>query len=219
MRAMRIGNPERWRKWARYLAWRGVTRRRSPLRLSLLRQARGLSSLQSWYRVLHRYSTALSPLSLIANMRLAWSVQPMISAIAAPSGPRGALSKALATKTALVRPGHPGGVSPRYATPAPERGSSQKLLRDIIDRTQRIEQRVSIHSSLVFRNPVSPAGQEPPPMQASRAGDEWWKQSAPGPAARQSAPALTANLEQITDNVLSRLDRRISTWRERVGRM
>jgi hypothetical protein len=98
-----------------------------------------------------------------------------------------------------------------------QRTQSKTLLREIVERTRRLEERVRVEKRLVARGASLAAATEQQEADR-RAGPDWWKSDAPMRSPRPPAlPAL--NVEQITETVMRRLDQRVSAWRERMGRV
>lgn len=206
MRAMKIGNAARWRNWARALSRRGVSRRRSPLSLAFVRRAQMVSWISSWNNVIHKYSVVGGPLSVQANLRVA-----LVGQIVVPVSAR---AQALANDSAR-EPAHTSALESTAGQP-----SKHTLLRDIVERTRRIEQRVQVHTHLVSRPTANAAGPEVErALHAKRTSAEWWNQDFGDTRSHPSPPQPTVNVEQITDSVLRQLDRRVGAWRERMGRM
>jgi hypothetical protein len=82
----------------------------------------------------------------------------------------------------------------------------------------RIERPVS--RPMVVSRPTGHFGEAEQSREAAarRSGREWWNNPGNSQSVRQSIAPQSVNVEQITENVLRQLDRRVDAWRERTGR-
>jgi hypothetical protein len=207
----------RWRAWARALTGTGVTRRRAPLQMALLRRSRAAVWIAQ-RSVMSRYfggsrSIVMQPrLQLAFHQTGSWN-SLMRSSVTALS------SDAPWTRLAILRqsdPAAPVDLQHRW-TLRDERSQSKTLLREIVERTRRLEERVRVDKRLVARAVHSPAADAQAQDDLRRSGPDWWKEPAAQPA--RTAPAAAVNVNEIAESVMRRLDQRVSAWRERMGRM
>jgi hypothetical protein len=215
----KIGACERWRNWASVLAGRGASvRRRDPLELRLLRRQR------NW--LITRHHHAHSTMNLRAEMQFA-----IASNITQQFYPQNFVRRPESPAFRFVQ------AAPPFAARRQEAGAgerraivsaggpdtspqTQSLMRLIVDRTQRIEERVMRRELVVARAASAPVASDKVLPHNNR-GQEWWQQASEPGAQRQASRAAVQgmNVEQITENVLRQLDRRVGAWRERMGRM
>ncbi|MGC1421515.1 MAG: hypothetical protein WA815_04150 [Terracidiphilus sp.] len=216
-----IGSTGRWRSWAKALVASrprrrlGVIRRRGPLEMALLRRTR----LASWIAPRNILSVNLEekfPVFNAVRLRLAfyWS-SPLASIPGKLSGPslaqdRSPMLLELKTTTEANFAAH--------QTLHTEQRHSRSLLRELTERTRRLEQRVRIAKRLVIREHGSTSVSAEAQELRRRMGPDWWR--ADTTAQRQRAtPAAAVNVDQIAETVMRQIDHRVSAWRERTGRI
>jgi hypothetical protein len=95
---------------------------------------------------------------------------------------------------------------------------SRTLMREIVERTRRLEERVRVEKRLALRSAPSTAAVAEAQDAARRSGPDWWKWE-PAQQAARPAPAPAVNINEIAETVMRRLDNRVTAWRERMGRM
>jgi hypothetical protein len=206
----KIGNCERWRRWAYALSGRGaVSRRRVPLALEWLRQfgirqrlhsGRGGSLLQQFH--LH-----LSiPMSLQVGSLLARSdygdTHATTNVHGSAAGAKDSLERYLRFEESVSR-----NLEVR----------SSELLRMAVERTRRVENRAATRELVLVRTPGPRAGGT---AEEDRRTPAHWSAETSGFAAYSRPPAAPpVNVDQIADTVMRQLDRRIGSWRERMGRI
>jgi hypothetical protein len=102
-----------------------------------------------------------------------------------------------------------------------KRDLARQLARLILNRNERREER-SLAREVVFVHASRPAGAQPQRVDAGalHAGRMWppSRSAFAGRAEPHAAPALAVNIDQIAETVMRQLDRRIESWRERMGR-
>jgi hypothetical protein len=190
-------------------------RRRAPLQMALVRRARtALWIAQRSFAAQHfaaNQSIVVNPLlrfslyqqqswnSVLRNSVVAGAVMPTRMVTVRQSDP---------TVTADVR---------QYRTLHEQRTQSRTLLREIVERTRRLEERVRVEKRLVARAGPSPAAASEAQDVMRRSGPDWWKEPAQAPVRPAAAPAV--NVNEIADKVMRQLDQRVTAWRERMGRM
>jgi hypothetical protein len=215
----RIGNGrvERWRAWARALTGAGVMRRRAPLAMALVRRSRTARWIAQ-RNVVSQHCTG--NLSILVQPRLqlavyrpqSWNNQVRNSVLVTTPG---------VTRSRTVTVRHSESAAPialqHRWTLAEERTQSKTLLREIVERTCRIEERVRVERRLVARTAPAPATGSDAQDIARRSGPDWWKDAAPQISKPAATPAV--NVNEIAETVMRRLDQRVSAWRERMGRM
>jgi hypothetical protein len=226
---MKTGSVARWREWARSLAalrragGRGrnaaVNRRRGPLALALARRAR-LSAWIHLHNHVHNWvrGQRRAPADAVA-------VQPLIQFALTFGSPLGRILQRAPAASAEQTPDHrselsrDGVASPGLETFHATFRSARTTLREIVERTRRIEESERVVTRLVSRGQAIEAGaaarpaSKPSPQALS---GEWWQ---PEPeSARYRPPTPAVNVDQIADTVLRQLDRRVGAWRERMGR-
>jgi hypothetical protein len=217
-RVMKIGNSARWRNWARSLACQAPARRRSPIALALVRRTRSAAWIAQQTTV-HQHiagthSILLRPViqlslhgpSPVERILLRAATLKTIESPAQASEERSPSTSAIQTMNLLHR-----------RTARVEERTAQIVWKEIVERTRRIEDRISVRTKLAKRG-GAPDGAPNRAQTAIRPdGPDWWK--GPSPAYVPSQPALPAmNMDQITETVLRQLDRRVGAWRERMGR-
>jgi hypothetical protein len=217
--ALLADRPRRWRDWARAIAGSpGITRRRAPLQMALLRRARAATWIAQRNLFLH-HSASNSSIVVKPLLRLSlhWTrtaasfTRSSLSATAADPAPAAPIA---IRETAPVAPID---LIHRW-TLREQRSQSQTVMREIVDRTRRLEERVRVEKRLVARGTPSPAAIAEQQDAARRSGPDWWKSDPPARGIRPpAAPAV--NVDQIAETVMRRLDQRVSAWRERMGRM
>jgi hypothetical protein len=216
---IRIGKglTSRWREWARALAGARVTRRRAPLQLAFLRRSRtavwiAQRNVKSQHFAGSRSIVVKPLLQLALHQQRLWNSVVRTSVV-------GPSSEAPAARVAAVRQADPGApVDLRHRwTVREERTQSRTLLRDIVERTRRLEEKVRVDKRLVARAAPSPAAAAQAQEDLRRAGPDWWKE--PTAHSVRPAPAPAVNINEIAETVMRRLDHRVSAWRERMGRM
>jgi hypothetical protein len=103
-----------------------------------------------------------------------------------------------------------------YKTFRREERSLQTFFQQIFERTRRWEERVSVRTRFAAKAiPWEAERAQGRPQKA--ASQEWWKAELSSAPRQPSLPAM--NIDQIADTVLRQLDRRVGSWRERMGRM
>jgi hypothetical protein len=108
--------------------------------------------------------------------------------------------------------------SAAYETLYTEQRHSRSLLRELSERTRRIEERVRVEKRLVLRERGSTNVSAEALELRRRMGPDWWR--ADTTAQRQHAtPAAAVNVDQIAETVMRQIDHRVSAWRERTGRI
>lgn len=215
-----IGSTGRWRSWAKALAASrpskrpGVICRRGPLEMALLRRTR----LASWIALRNILSVNFEenfPIFNAVRLRLAihWP-SPLASILGNVSGHSFAQDRSpmlLELKTTETN-------SAAYQTLYSEQRHSRSLLRELSERTRRIEERVRVEKRLVAREHGSTNVSAEAQELRRRMGPDWWRSDAS--AQRQRAtPAAAVNVDQIAETVMRQIDHRVSAWRERTGRI
>jgi hypothetical protein len=104
------------------------------------------------------------------------------------------------------------------ATLQEEKIQSKALLREIVERTRRIEERVRVDKKLAAKSAAPEAVSAESQELRRRTGPDWWK-SEPAEQTRRAAATPAVNVDQIAESVMRRLDNRVSAWRERMGRI
>jgi hypothetical protein len=108
--------------------------------------------------------------------------------------------------------------SAAYQTLYTEHRHSRSLLRELSERTRRLEERVHVEKRLVLRERGSTNVSAEAQELRRRMGPDWWR--ADTTAQRQHAsPAAAVNVDQIAETVMRQIDHRMSAWRERTGRI
>jgi len=213
----------RWRAWAGAIVGSfptgrsGITRRRAPVKLAL-RRSRLIASIMQRNIFLHQFAKnnwiVVKPVLCLSlhwarttasfNRTLAWTTPAETSL-----GMTETVQRAVPAATLdLIH---------RWSL-REQRTQSRSLLREILERTRRLEERTRLEKRLVVRgaaaSSVASSEQEDA---ARRAGPDWWKPGTPmhSPYAAQ---ALTVDVDQVTETVMRRIDQRVSAWRERTGR-
>lgn len=216
-----IGSTGRWPSWAKALAASrpsrrpGVIRRRGPLEMALRRRTR----LASWFALRNILSVNLEeqfPVFNAVRLRLAlyWS-SPFASIPGNVSGrsfaqDRSPMLLELKTTTEVNLAAD--------QTLYTEQRNSRSLLRELSERTRRIEERVRVEKRLVIREHGSTNISAEAQELRRRMGPDWWRGDAT--AQRQRAtPAAAVNVDQIAETVMRQIDHRVSAWRERTGRI
>jgi hypothetical protein len=214
--------PRRWRAWARAIAGtlpvggRRITRRCAPLKLAL-RRSRALA----W--IVQR-NTLVRPsarnnwvvMKPVLRLSLQWTRAANLSRGLQPAT-RGKTTPALPESS-------PGGIPVAAAdlihrwTFGKQITHSRTLLREIVERTRRLEDRIRVEKRMVARGVTATAVVREQQDAAHRAGPDWWKSESPMRSAR-AAPSPAINVDEIAETVMQRIDHRIRAWRERMGRM
>jgi hypothetical protein len=105
----------------------------------------------------------------------------------------------------------------RHRTARVEERTGQVIRKEIVQRTRRMEDHVSLRTKFVKRGVAADTAPNRAQTTIRPDGPDWWK--GPPPAYSPSQPLLPAvNMDQITETVLRQLDRRVGAWRERMGR-
>jgi hypothetical protein len=108
--------------------------------------------------------------------------------------------------------------SANYQTLYTEQRHSRSLLRELSERTRRIEERVRVEKRLVLREHGSRSVSAEAHELRRRMGPDWWR--ADTTAQRQhSTPAAGVDVDQIAEKVMRQIDHRVNAWRERTGRI
>jgi hypothetical protein len=221
---IKIGNSGRWRAWARVIAGarfsgrHGVTRRRGPLQMALLR-CRRIAFWIAQRNILSQHFADGAPVLGRHQLRLAlhWS-----SPLARILRTTRTVNTPLAFVGRMVTGERPAERAPadssHIRTLQGEQTQTKTLLREIVDRTRRIEERVRVEKLLAARGVPSAAASAEVRELRRRSGPDWWKSE---PAAQQQRPAATSavNVDQIAETVMRQLDHRVNAWRERMGRI
>jgi hypothetical protein len=221
MPVTKIVNPARWRDWARSLARlpetsQAVVRRKQPLQMALLRRARTgarihrhshlYQHIAGWSSILFRPTIRLtlnapSPVTRILRLASMIHAAPYTRPAEAHEA-----DTARVTDTTVLR----------QKTLRLTDSSVRTVFQQISERTRRLEERVSMRTTFASKTNSSDS-HDAQSRQHRPGSQEWWK-SEPSLSPRQpSMPAM--NIEQITDTVLRQLDHRVSSWRERMGRV
>jgi hypothetical protein len=96
------------------------------------------------------------------------------------------------------------------------------IARQVVRQTQRVEERVPGSMALLTWQPQVTAHQatSPPMITEHMAAAQPATTSVPThPWMPNAAPTPAVNLEQLTDQVMRQMDRRMTAWRERRGRI
>lgn len=225
MPAAKIGNPQRWKSWARSLARRGLAgTRRVAGAMTFLRPRWNLNIAAHW----HSNHVTLRPLLQFAFGP--FSVAPIRQTISTSAESLHSVATSLSPERSRLHISRPSVIDPRrtliraqfmgwpgaIVPGASHAGDKQTLAGRVIGGVRRVEQRISARTFVV-------AGGKPSPIPAVTVDS---RMERPGPSGtawawgsgheRPAPPAV--NVDQITENVLRRLDRRVSAWRERTGR-
>jgi hypothetical protein len=110
----------------------------------------------------------------------------------------------------------------RFARIEPTRSNSleagsAEFLRLALERTRRVEHRVSTREFVLVRAPgARGAGSA---EENGRTPTHWTAENSGVPAYPRPLAAPPVNVDQIADTVMRQLDRRIGSWRERMGRL
>jgi hypothetical protein len=225
MRVMKIASAGRWRHWARSIARASaahgpVTRRRALLAF-VLRRRPPLSPRSVRYEISQRHFNTGGPLFLQPVIRLALYLHSSTAQPSQRSAPPATTFARRASKTNLMTARAPLTKaifrrSTTHINVLPER----TLVREMVERTRRIEERVTLRTKLAQRSGEAAAPEDrrtAPP--GKRSSDEWWKSDAAEPLSRRaSSISPTVNVDQIAESVMRQLDRRVGAWRERMGR-
>jgi len=96
------------------------------------------------------------------------------------------------------------------------------VVKQVLRRNRRVEQQVLASVQRHYRNvPSTQELQQSPPRQTSTPSKElaeWGKDSIPSHSNwPQQAPPI--NVDVLTNQVMRQIDRRITSWRERTGRI
>jgi hypothetical protein len=230
MRARKTARFQQWRDWARGLIGRFAPRRRRDyLAFELVRRASRWTSLFS--SVLELRHPTVPP---AFQPHFALTVGPRFSVVAtAPpqtarhtafrlppdSRPRIVGSPAIRLVAATRQdPGrHVAPSSPLELTVFTTPQRLEKQMREVQERTRRIEERV-FSRTFVLARPASLASAERSSGTGARPEAEWWQSPAPAEPERPRTAPPAFHLDQIADNVMRQIDRRIGAWRERMGR-
>ncbi len=207
-----IGNCKRWRAWAAALARRGgVARRREPLPFEWLLR-------KSAVRIENVFETANTVWNLQhLHLSIPFAIEVRPSAGEQPHVER-------APDTPLNDPARRAGDElARYVERTVERTlqraeiQTSRLLEKVTERARRVEERPAFRELILVRQlaPVRPAAAV---EQRSEPAD-WTSATAPGAAWSRPSASPPPNVEQIAENVMRVIDRRIGAWRERMGRM
>lgn len=209
----KIGNCERWRRWALALSGRGaVSRNRAPLTLEWMRQfgiRRSRLRLVWGGSLSQRFQTHLS---MPLHFQLGWVfARAVYGDTRAATYVEGSAPVGQAAESAE-----------RYARE--EKASVQsaavcsgEFLRVALERTRRVEHRVVMRELVLARAPGGPSNATV--GDSGRAPAHWIGESPGVPAHNRTLTAPAVNVEQIADTVMRQLDRRIVSWRERMGRL
>jgi hypothetical protein len=108
--------------------------------------------------------------------------------------------------------------SAAFETIHTEQLHTRSLLRELSDRTRRIEERVRVEKRLVARERGSTNVSAEAQELRRRMGPDWWK-SDPTAQRQLHTPAAAVNVDQIAEKVMRQIDHRVSAWRERTGRI
>jgi hypothetical protein len=93
---------------------------------------------------------------------------------------------------------------------------SSEFLRAAVHRTKRVEQAV-VMRKLVLAHAAGARSDEMP--ENRRALNDWTLATAEVPAHVRAPSSPPVNVDQIADTVMRQLDRRLVSWRERMGRL
>jgi hypothetical protein len=220
----KIGNCERWRQWASMLSGRGaVSRRRAPLTLewmrhfsvrkSRLRLIRGGAPVQA-------FQVHVSiPLHLQLGSTFAPAAYGDAPATKYIEGSEAAQKAAdpivrytrVEESTSTIKENHSNETERPYAS------SPSAFLRIALERTQRVEQRVTLRELVLAR--ATGVRSHGTPQDSRGAQPHWSSESSGMPAYSRTLPAPPVNVDQIADTVMRQLDRRLVSWRERMGRL
>ena len=193
-----------------------MTRRRGPLEMALLRRTR-IACWITQRNILFINCEENSPVLTAIRLQLAshWS-SPLASIIGASGGHSftwNRPAKGLEQKTAAE-----GTPSVDIQMLHTEQRHSRSLLRELSERTRRIEERVRVEKRIVIRGQGSTNASAEAQELRRRMGPDWWKPETTAQRQR-SAPAAAMNVDQIAETVMRKIDHRVSAWRERMGRI
>lgn len=205
----------RWREWARALSNHSVTRRRRPVAFAWLRLMRRIAPENGRTAITNKQFLAINNISIAPRIQLLINPQAHFSRAHSQTFVQTAVpvlspSRELRFNTLSSEP--------REASAPAIVHSSRTLLRDLTERTKRIEERSAIQTRYTVRaaeqGPADPSRAEA----GKRGSEEWWKAETTPRTRPHAASIAPINVEQITNNVLNQLDQRIGAWRERMGR-
>jgi len=210
----RIGNSERWREWAAALSRRGtVARRREPLAFRWLRPASGIGRRFQPANVVSQHFAV--HLAIPCSVRMEFTPA---QALPGEARPQSTSPFQAGSATADRRVTLPHLERSEHSTAELTVVRTSAFIRLVTERTRRVEERVPARELVVARQaPAEPreSGKEP-----GRTPSGWMSEPAAAAGWNRPMPAPpAASVDQIADNVMRLLDRRIGAWRERMGRM
>jgi hypothetical protein len=216
------GRSQRWRAWARSFvlarpfAGFNVLRRRGPVAMALRRRGRTVLWMPR-FTILNRRFEGSRSISFEPRISLTLAVPAMTfhRTLGAPIRP-------FAFITALHSTQANPSDSIAYRGSLPIRLEQsvvpQTLLQEIATRTRRIEERVRVEIVMAVRTSTAHAVAAAEAQDLSRrSGPDWWKAQPPA-RPHGAATVPTVNVDEIAENVMRRLDQRVTAFRERMGR-
>jgi hypothetical protein len=226
--AKKIDSWMRWRNWASSFARRGASRRRSPLMRVFARRSRALQVIHFHSDFAYRHLSGDTSIVVRPVIRLAVVLRGQSRSVMLRGESRsvslfsGASDKAVgpADESRTIQTAEEI-TAVRRVLARLERSTREESIdttvRNILARTRRVEEQVTVRTQFAARSGDAPAQTDPRRPQP-RENTEWWRPETPPSGNRQPAQPVV-NVDQIADTVLRQLDRRMGAWRERQGRM
>jgi hypothetical protein len=161
--------------------------------------------IDSHTHVLHRHFRDGDVIDVRAVIRFSWQTAFPLERILRSPG---------------VAPGFANGAeasAPAYEAIHSTLQAAKTTLREIVERTRRVEERALATPRLALRSKQIEMEVRAAARQVPKAlSDDWWKPEPESTRRHPSGPVV--NVEQIADSVLRQLNHRVSAWRERMGR-
>lgn len=219
-----IRRPERWLAWARRLAERGSrVAGRNRVAMLYLRPARRAGAAVRTHDVF-----SLMPFTVDLHVAFANRIADRFATMEhhhtraeRTDSVRERTVRSVSRLDAIYQPERQNFERQDKVQPRDQVDSFRQTIARLIERTQRREERVlSRDVRLVHVSPLRPSQVETgeAPDRGRGAPREAAAPQSTAPFEWRTPPASPVNVDQITENVMRQLDRRIDAWRERTGR-